>query len=383
MRSTQEWSGRRDSNPRPLEPHSSTLPGCATSRPETASSGETARGSVVVPPGRGKGQRRGSIPSDPRPAGLNPFEALLDRPEIQRDRREVVDLREGTRVDGQVDRLHVTLAGLARLDPDGGVRVALERRELRGILLAAGRAADPVEEPLRAAETAGEPARSAVRLRIAPPERDDRPTAAERAVAVAVEAVGRDPEPREGLDVGTEDGPREEVVGRLALAPPVEEQAGPRGFRRLARPRARQLGELGRSLLAGEDVDALRRSSRRSTSSVSRPLRGASSCRAASAAASRPWRRKRAAAKRRGSAAAANSFERSSARPARFSNGSAVLTSLPRFLEPHQLPVPLRVVDPRPRLRDRPARHRVERAGLGHAREVDVKDERDREEDEA
>ena len=27
------WSGRRDSNPRPLEPHSSALPGCATSRP--------------------------------------------------------------------------------------------------------------------------------------------------------------------------------------------------------------------------------------------------------------------------------------------------------------------------------------------------------------
>jgi hypothetical protein len=28
------WSGRRDSNSRPLAPHASALPGCATSRPE-------------------------------------------------------------------------------------------------------------------------------------------------------------------------------------------------------------------------------------------------------------------------------------------------------------------------------------------------------------
>src|SRR5690349_24797676 len=28
----QNWSGRRDLNPRPPEPHSGTLPGCATAR---------------------------------------------------------------------------------------------------------------------------------------------------------------------------------------------------------------------------------------------------------------------------------------------------------------------------------------------------------------
>src|ERR1700733_11417356 len=28
----EKWSGRRDSNPRPLEPHSSALPSCATAR---------------------------------------------------------------------------------------------------------------------------------------------------------------------------------------------------------------------------------------------------------------------------------------------------------------------------------------------------------------
>src|ERR1700730_4085243 len=30
---TETWSGRRDSNPRPLDPHSSALPSCATARP--------------------------------------------------------------------------------------------------------------------------------------------------------------------------------------------------------------------------------------------------------------------------------------------------------------------------------------------------------------
>src|SRR6266498_499875 len=38
------WSGRRDSNPGPPEPHSGTLPDCATSRPSGAF--EQARPSV-------------------------------------------------------------------------------------------------------------------------------------------------------------------------------------------------------------------------------------------------------------------------------------------------------------------------------------------------
>ena len=62
-------------------------------------------------------QRLRSPPSPAR-SGRSP----APRPEVEGDRREVVDLRERPRVDGQVDRLDVAAAGLARLDPDGGVR---------------------------------------------------------------------------------------------------------------------------------------------------------------------------------------------------------------------------------------------------------------------
>ena len=33
-RGEKNWSGRRDLNPRPFEPHSNALPNCATARPE-------------------------------------------------------------------------------------------------------------------------------------------------------------------------------------------------------------------------------------------------------------------------------------------------------------------------------------------------------------
>jgi hypothetical protein len=41
---SQPWSGRRDSNPRPLEPHSSALPSCATARRQRSAKMRCDRG---------------------------------------------------------------------------------------------------------------------------------------------------------------------------------------------------------------------------------------------------------------------------------------------------------------------------------------------------
>ena len=69
------WSGRRDSNSRPPEPHSGALPGCATPRWQESSSGAQARSAgrksraslaqgaaeLTVAAPDGQGERRGSI----------------------------------------------------------------------------------------------------------------------------------------------------------------------------------------------------------------------------------------------------------------------------------------------------------------------------------
>ena len=53
----ESWSGRLDSNQRPLEPHSSALPNCATPRTGTRKSVAGAGGNVNCPWGAGRNCR--------------------------------------------------------------------------------------------------------------------------------------------------------------------------------------------------------------------------------------------------------------------------------------------------------------------------------------
>src|SRR6266852_5266425 len=90
--------------------------------------------------------------SNPRQPGLDSRVSLLGGPEVHRQRDEIVDGRNGSRIEAQIDRLHIPPTRLARLDAYRLVRVTLEVRKLVGILFAAGGAADPIETPFQPAQ---------------------------------------------------------------------------------------------------------------------------------------------------------------------------------------------------------------------------------------
>ena len=69
----------------------------------------------------------GQMPARPGSMRVKP---LLDRPEVHRDRGEVVHFRESGGHPETVDRLDVAVARLARLDAQGGIAVVLEGGEL-------------------------------------------------------------------------------------------------------------------------------------------------------------------------------------------------------------------------------------------------------------
>ena len=130
------------------------------------------------------------IPAQPGSRRVQPF---LDRPEVHRERDEVVHLGNGARVEREVERLHVAPARLAGLDPNGRMRFRPEVRELRGILLVAGRAADARERPLGPAERAGERARRPARVRHLATDAHDGAVPAGRAVARVARALSVTP----------------------------------------------------------------------------------------------------------------------------------------------------------------------------------------------
>ena len=204
-------------------------------------------------------------------------------------------------------------------------------------------------------------------------ESDPGGTAAEAAAAVRPRPSGRDACVAQRREVGTQETAAEEV-----LPPPVPASQHSRRW-----PSARPLSERRRAASSAtsracEERIASRKvtcnGERRGWSTASEPVSGSRPWNASNASASRAWSRSSEAAKRRKGRAAPPSS--ATARP---SARSALRTKAPEalLLEPHQLPVPPRVVDPRPRLRDRPARHRVEGPRLGRRREVDVEDDRD------
>src|SRR6267378_5969359 len=64
--------------------------------------------------------------SDSCQTRLDALVALIDGPQIERQRDQVVHLGDRPRIEGQVDRLQVALAGVARLDARGRVLLVLE-----------------------------------------------------------------------------------------------------------------------------------------------------------------------------------------------------------------------------------------------------------------
>src|SRR5262245_59178930 len=106
---------------------------------------------------------RASTLSHPRDSRLDTLEALLSRPEIERERRQIVHLRNRPGVLGEVERLDVSPAGLACLDADRGMPIGREGRKLVRVFFEAGGAEDPREEPLSSAKSADEGATGAFR----------------------------------------------------------------------------------------------------------------------------------------------------------------------------------------------------------------------------
>src|SRR5204863_519202 len=101
----------------PASPDNCTGPMCSPRTPAPTTRGSTCR------------LFRAQV-SDPGETGLDPLIPLLDRPQIERKRGEVVDLGDRTRVERQVDRLHVPLAGVARFDTHSRVLGILEVGQL-------------------------------------------------------------------------------------------------------------------------------------------------------------------------------------------------------------------------------------------------------------
>src|SRR5262249_15997233 len=91
---------------------------------------------------------------DPRQTGLDACVTLLDSPKIHRKRREIIDLGDRPSVLGEIERLHIAVAGVAGLDSDGRVFLVLEGRELVRISFEAGRTENATEEPFATAQGA-------------------------------------------------------------------------------------------------------------------------------------------------------------------------------------------------------------------------------------
>src|SRR6266851_9685991 len=64
-------------------------------------------------------------------SGLEALQPLLDGPEIHSEREQLVHLGNGPRIEGQVDRLEILAALLARLDAHADVRGGVVGGELR------------------------------------------------------------------------------------------------------------------------------------------------------------------------------------------------------------------------------------------------------------
>jgi hypothetical protein len=124
-----------------------------------------------------------------------------------------------------------------------------------GVLLEAGRAENPVDPPLASAESARqEPPRSFLR-RSFTSDRHPRGSAAEGALAPTVDPVGGEIDRAEELDVRTQDRPREIVLGGRPVTGPVDEEARPRGRRKVLLPFPRVFGEGRRALFRGIPQD--------------------------------------------------------------------------------------------------------------------------------
>src|SRR5690348_14885628 len=95
-------------------------------------------------------------------------------PEVEGQGDEIVHVSDGPGVERHVDRLHVPLAGFARLDADRLPRLVVEVGELVRILLPAARTLDPHELPLAAAQGTAEVALPALQIRLSAPGRHPR-----------------------------------------------------------------------------------------------------------------------------------------------------------------------------------------------------------------
>ena len=251
----------------------------------TGSAGRAARRAELVerPP---EGSRQ--IPA--RPGSIR-VEALLGRPEIERERDEVVHLRDRPRVLREVDRLDVAAAGLARLDADGRRACRSGTTGACWVLLEAGGAEDPLESPLAAAERAAEHPAGALHLAAVPARGDPR---ARLRRTGSGRAGGRGPErrstARKHLDVRAEDRAREVVLARgpvrrpsrraAAFAPStaVSSRRAPARPRRAARARfgarSRRPSHAGSTNRAASSVEVARTAApRRARPRAPRPPR--------------------------------------------------------------------------------------------------------------
>jgi hypothetical protein len=97
--------------------------------------------------------------------------SVLLRPQVERDRGQLVDEWFGEAVLGEVDRLHVGVAGVAALDADVRQFFGSIDRELGVIFLTASGTDNATELPLCKTETAQQAAAAAVAQRAENPER--------------------------------------------------------------------------------------------------------------------------------------------------------------------------------------------------------------------
>ena len=124
-----------------------------------------------------------------------------------------------------------------------------------GVFLEAGWAENPVESPLAAAECAREEPPRPFLGRSFAADRDPRGTAAEGALTPAVDPVGGETNRTKELDVGAQDRPREIVLGGRPVPRPVDEEARPRGRRKVLLALPGVFGEGRRALFRGKSQD--------------------------------------------------------------------------------------------------------------------------------
>jgi hypothetical protein len=106
-----------------------------------------------------------------------------------------------------------------------------------------GRAEDPAEEPLSAAESAAEHSPRPLHQGAFPASGDPGQSSAERTLAAAVDAVRRQVDRAKELHVGAKDRAGEVVLRRRPVARPVDEQPGPGGRRQILLPGPGVFGE--------------------------------------------------------------------------------------------------------------------------------------------